>query len=127
MPLCQNNNDLRYCNSTLWNAKNETNNWTPIANSKYSSSKCSSNFQSNKTEDQYGQWIFSFPSGSPFNDSKIYNCINRFDENPFERIEAKPWLGNVTCDEEDTDYVKHRRCLGHRSDTCIDSHSCKEG
>ena len=83
-------------------------------------SKCPSITQVNKTEleNPHGQWIDL--NNSPFYDSKIYNCLNRLDENPFEKVEAKPWLGNKTCDEEDTGYTKYRRCLGQRSDTCID-------
>ena len=124
MSLCQNNNDIRYCNSTLWDATNKTSNWTPMESYDYfERSKCSSTFQLNKTEDQYGQWIFWSSSSSPFSDSKIYNCINRLDENPFEKVEAKPWLGNETCDE-DQHFTEYRRCLGQRSDTCI-STSCK--
>ena len=91
-PLCKNSNDLMYCNSTLWDATNKPINWTPMAIADLESSKCSSFALLNKTEDPHGQWIYS---KELFYDGKTYNCINRLDERPFERVqETKPWLGN---------------------------------
>ena len=123
MPLCQNKNDLKYCGSTLWDTTNKTANWTKMIFAKSVISKCPSSIQLNKTEleNPHGQWIDV--TNSPFYDSKIYNCLNRLDENPFEKVEAKPWLGNEICEKEDIDHLEYRRCLGQRSDTCINTSS----
>ena len=57
-------------------------------------------------------------------DGRIFNCINRGDENPFDAAtpgnkskssDQEKWLKNVkTCKHE------RRQCIGHRADLCAE-------
>ena len=73
--------------------------------------KCKLPGDSDNTE--HGQWI----KVRTFNDS-IFHCLNRKDENPYVKIGKKPWDGNKTCTKKN-----YRRCIGQRSDLCIDAYS----
>ena len=71
--------------------------------------KCKLPGDSDNTE--HGQWTWP----QTFNDN-IFNCLNRKDENPYVKIGKKPWDGNKTCTKKN-----YRRCIGQRSDLCIDA------
>ena len=76
--------------------------------------------QPNRTDLQFQQ-IKDSDKGN-----KLYNCLNRLDENPFFKkigndtgdiTEEELWWINVNATCEDK--IVKRRCLGHNSDRCI--------
>ena len=119
VPLCPNKHDLRWCKET------PIQNWMPF--SYYYDTGIFLNFtyctlpdQPNRTDLQFQQ-IKDSDKGN-----KLYNCLNRLDENPFFKkigndtgdiTEEELWWINVnaTCEYE----IVMRRCLGHNSDQCI--------
>ena len=122
--LCPNKEDLKFCkNATSWSLPDPD--FKPIWFSN------SDNYVScNSLKDQpipQGQQI----KPSTNNDGRVYNCINRRDEEPFKANKAvnsteggaqKKWLDNVKqpCPEG----TKYRRCLGQRADHCVHA-KCK--
>ena len=126
--LCQNKEDLKFCkNATSWSLPDTD--FKPI----YLTD--SDNYVScNHLKDQpnpQGQQI----KKSTNNDGRVYNCVNRRDEEPFKANKAvnsteggaqKKWLDDVNspCPIKDTRSSKYRRCLGQRADHCIKAY-CK--
>lgn len=113
--FCPNKNDIRWCeNSTNHNLK-------PLPSLGPEYYKCSSSPYHNITIVN-GQWIKQVEK----DDSLVYQCLNRGDENPFGRQKIredacqdgsnKNWRDCVETPCED--YTK-RRCLGDRPDHCV--------
>ena len=117
-PLCDNLMDLKWCkNATKWSLPDAD--WTPIEYEyEPSLSKCTLQHNANDTSPN-GQWIKSVEKS----DGRIFHCLNRGDENPFEEKGKKngtdDWLKlvNEAC-ENDPDNKK-RRCLGGRPEKCV--------
>ena len=81
-------------------------------------SYCSLANQPNRTDLQHQQIKTSDVANN------IYNCLNRLDENPFDKWNnqtadgnQEKWLNDVNtyCDEG----IRYRRCLGDNSDSCV--------
>ena len=93
-PFCPNKADLKFCkNATSWNLSTG---WEPILFKNHLGSEpvsCNNLYYPNN-QSLRGQLIEAVNS----NDGKVYNCLNRLDENPFEkakaasRTEAENWL-----------------------------------
>ena len=123
--LCPNKEDLKICkNATSWSLPDAD--WKPI----YLSD--TDNYVScNHLKDQpnpQGQQIKKITN----NDGRVYNCVNRRDEEPFKANKAvnsteggaqKKWLDDVKkpCPTEfwDSDPNHYRRCLGQSADHCV--------
>ena len=104
--FCANKQDLRWCMSQ------KDANQVPLNDFAY----CNVLAKSNEISLQ-GQQIKKVTKG----DGRLFNCLNRRDENPFKKTETKKWQGNQKCDDNGK---RKRRCLGQRSDQCIEA-SCK--
>ena len=114
-PYCASKGDLKWCkNTTLWGQADTK--LKPINNKK---AFCKSS----------GQQIAALD----MKDGKVYNCLNRGDENPYKPSEnrnsnetdnskKKTWLElvNEPCPGD----FLHRRCLGWRADQCVNA-DCK--
>ena len=119
VPLCANKEDLQWCKETPFA------DWTPtIANHNPAGEHylyCRIDEQPYRTDFQY-QIIFEIHKG----DGKLYQCLNRLDENPFkvhnESVVAiqEKWFNDVSTSCP-SDF--QRRCLGYQSYRCIDSAS----
>ena len=126
--LCPNKEDLKFCkNATSWSLP-DADKWETIRDHVYCHVEGKPDSQS-----PHGQLI----KKSTDNDGRIYNCVNRRDEEPFKANKAvnsteggaqKKWLDDVNkpCPAPSWDnYPNHyRRCLGQRADHCIDIY-CK--
>ena len=122
--LCPNAEDLKFCkNATSWSLPDAD--WKPILFD-FSDNYVSCNHLKDEPNPQ-GQQI----KKSTNNDGRIYNCVNRRDEEAFKANKAvnsteggaqKKWLDDVNkpCPEG----KRYRRCLGQRADHCIDAY-CK--
>ena len=100
--FCANKGDLKWCKSQ------PAADWVPLENDDI---YC--NFLSKNNEKSLqGQQIKTVTKG----DGRLFNCLNRQDEDPFKKTETKTkkWQGNQPCDHK-----KKRRCLGQRSEKCI--------
>ena len=110
--------DLKWCkNATKWSLPHAD--WKPIDH--YSGpplSKCTLQHNANDTSPN-GQWIKSVEKS----DGRIFHCLNRGDENPFEKKGKKnaadDWLKLVNTPCPDNEKMRNRRCLGGRPDKCI--------
>ena len=115
--LCPNKEDLKFCkNATSWSLPN-ANTWAAAIDHVYCHVEGKPDSQS-----PHGQLI----KKSTNNDGRIYNCVNRRDEEPFKANKAvnsteggaqKKWLDDVIspCPKG----PEYRRCLGQRADHCI--------
>ena len=120
--LCPNKEDLKFCkNATSWSLP-DAEKLEAIRDHVYCHVEGKPDSQS-----PHGQLI----KKSTNNDGRVYNCVNRRDEEPFKANKAvnsteggaqKKWLDDVNspCPIKDTWRVKYRRCLGQRADHCID-------
>ena len=119
--LCPNKEDLKFCkNATSWSLP-VADKWKAIDEHVYCHVEGKPDSQS-----PHGQLI----KKSTNNDGRIYNCVNRRDEEPFKANKAvnsteggaqKKWLDDVNspCPIEDSQNIKYRRCLGQRADHCV--------
>ena len=118
VPLCDNKEDLKWCKAaSIWTVPD---NWTPMMTFKPGEVdekpqiKCTF---LNDT-DPRGQWIHP----QEYFDGKIFQCINRTDENPFSKqknaTDDNRWLESVnsTCSTENRWY---RSCLGDKPTECV--------
>ena len=101
--FCANKGDLKWCKSQPAADR------VPL----YATDDIKCNALSNNNEKSLkGQQIKKVTKG----DGRLFNCLNRQDEDPFKKTETKKWQGNQPCDK------KHkRRCLGQRSEKCINA------
>ena len=106
--FCANNEDLKWCKSQPAADR------VPL----YATDDIKCNALSNNNEKSLqGQQIKKVTKG----DGRLFNCLNRQDEDPFKKTETKKWQGNQPCDDNGKE---KRRCLGQRSEQCIRA-SCK--
>ena len=108
--VCPNKNDLKLCQSSLWGQPDT--NLKPLSHYL----KCPLPGRPNVTG-LYSQQILDLN----VNDTRVYHCFNRGDENPFSPKKTDngkaDWLQLVkTPCEEGEDF---RRCLGYRPDKCV--------
>ena len=101
--FCANKQDLKWCKSK------PAADWVPLYNSDYFN--CNVLGKSNE-KSLKGQQIKKVTKG----DGRLFNCLNRQDEDPFKKTETKKWQGNQPCDDNGEE---KRRCLGQRSEKCI--------
>ena len=97
--FCANKGDLKWCKSQK-DAKQ-----VPLDDFAY----CNVLGKNNEKTLQ-GQQIQPVTKG----DGRLFNCLNRQDEDPFKKTETKKWQGNQPCDDKNK-----RRCLGQRSEQCV--------
>ena len=114
--FCANKEDLKWCQSQ------PAVDWVPLDNSDYFNCNVLGN---NNEKSLQGQQIKKVTKG----DGRLFNCLNRQDEDPFKKTETKKWQGNQPCDVLSIrgPFIGHgngRRCLGQRSEKCIDA-ECK--
>ena len=116
MPLCENKNDLKWCKDE-WKL--------PSPHFKYifdyekieQHSKCSKSHQFDNFIPN-GQDILKEDIGNGL----VYNCFNRADEDPFQKIGYnqsegdKSWLGWVRTPCYN---IMERRCLGQKPSQCV--------
>ena len=103
--FCANNEDLKWCKSQ------SAADWVPLTvplNNRYYFN-CNA-LGKNNEKSLHGQQIKPVTKG----DGRLFNCLNRQDEDPFKKTETKKWQGYEQCDDK-----TERRCLGQRSDQCI--------
>ena len=100
--FCANKGDLKWCKSQ------PAADWVPLENDDIFCNVLSKNDEKNLK----GQQIKKVTKG----DGRLFNCLNRQDEDPFKKTETKEWQGNLPCDDK-----RKRRCLGQRSEECINS------
>ena len=115
MPLCPKKEDLKWCKET------PLTDWEPFVTNGRSYRDidywyCKLVKQPNRTNLQYQQ------IQRDHKEDKSYHCLNRYDENPFDKSRnqtknsEQKWLDEVNGSCE---YERKRRCLGYRSDTCL--------
>ena len=102
--FCANKQDLKWCKSQ------KDANQVPLDDFAY----CNV-LGKNNEKSLHGQQIKPVTKG----DGRLFNCLNRQDEDPFKKTETKKWQGNQPCDDK-----RKRRCLGQRSEECINA-NCK--
>ena len=113
VPLCPQKEDLKWCKET------PLTDWEPFVTYHIPDIDywyCKLVKQPNRTNLQYQQ----IQKGHE--QDKFYHCLNRYDENPFDKSRnqtkdsEQKWLDEVngSCESE-----WERRCLGYRSDTCV--------
>ena len=101
--FCANKQDLKWCKSQ------KEADLVPLVDFTY----CNVLGKSNENSLQ-AQQIKKVTKG----DGRLFNCLNRQDEDPFKKTETKKWQGNQPCDDNGEE---KRRCLGQRSEKCIDA------
>ena len=104
--FCANKGDLKWCKSQ---SSTDFESWPTFDSLSYI--YCNTLDNSNEKSLQ-GQRIKKVTKG----DGRLFNCLNRQDEEPFKKIE---WQGNQPCGDKN-----YRRCLGQRSGECIKA-ECK--
>ena len=119
--MCTNGNDIKMCQSSKWSQPVNDSVSTPL-HSTYS--KCPL-IGKPGLFGVFNQQINSIA----MNDRKVYECLNRGDENPFpvKGADKGTWKGNdwlklVTTTCPYTGY-ENRRCLGHRPEQCVKGRS----
>ena len=110
--MCRNKEDLKWCKAaTTWTVPA---NWTPMITKLENPQKKCTTFINDT--DPRGQWIDLVD----MMDGKIFQCINRSDENPFSEqknaTDDNSWLElvNSTCSVSNS-----RRCLGDQPSQCV--------
>ena len=116
--MCPNKEDLKYCRNATSGGLTDVI-WKPI--------DATTNFLSCNHLDQQPDYQKNLQGQQinplRINDGRVFHCLNRRDENPFDagkksnKIDQKTWLDNVEepCSLGST----YRRCLGGRVDQCV--------
>ena len=105
--FCANKGDLKWCKSQ------PADDWVPLDDT--DDFEYCNVLGKNNEKSFHGQQIKKHNKG----DGRLFNCLNRQDENPFKKTETKKWQGNQPCDDNGKE---KRRCLGQRSEKCIDAY-----
>ena len=109
--FCANKGDLKWCKSQLAADR------VPLSDYVDKADIYCNALGNNNEKSLQGQQIKKVTKG----DGRLFNCLNRQDEDPFKKTETKKWQGNQPCDDNGKE---KRRCLGQRSDQCISAY-CK--
>ena len=117
--MCDNKEDLKWCKAaSMWTVPDNwipMNSYVPGEKGGIPQMKCTFH---NDT-DPRGQWY----NPENYFDGKIFQCINRADEDPFSKQKntTDRWLElvNSSCVETGAGTIGWRRCLGDKPTLCV--------